>query len=118
MRDSAYAPIEIPVGFWYRPDVIEALAKRDIGELFRLVHESTGASQMRIGAATGYSQGRISVIMKGTYHPRTLETLTRIADGLNMPGHARRTLGLAPTDAASKPAPGSSGSASVEVMDT
>jgi len=98
MRDSAYGPVEIPADFWSRPDVTQALGNRDIGALFRLIKKWTGASQMRIGAATGNAQARVSAIANGKYEVRTFASLTRIADGLNMPSRARLTLGLAPAD--------------------
>ena len=96
MRDSAYGPVTIPPDFWSRPDVNRALASRDIGELFRLLKQWTGLSQMRIGAATGNAQGRVSQIINGNYEVRTIKSLTRSADGLDMPGPARAVLGLAP----------------------
>jgi transcriptional regulator with XRE-family HTH domain/tetratricopeptide (TPR) repeat protein len=96
MRDSAFGPADIAPDFWTRPDVTRALAHRDIGELFRLLKKWTGLSQTRIGVATGLSQGRVSYIINGKYQVRTIKSLTRIADGLNMPGPARAGLGLAP----------------------
>ena len=42
------------------------------------------------------TQPKISGIMRGTARVETLEVFERIADGLNMPGHARIALGLAP----------------------
>ena len=96
MRDSAFGHVAIPPDFWSRPDVRGALASRDMGELFRLLRQRAGISQMRIGAATGNAQGRISDIARGKYHVTTVDSFTRIADGLNMPDQARLTLGLAP----------------------
>jgi transcriptional regulator with XRE-family HTH domain len=95
MRDSASGPVAIPPDFWSRPDVSDALADRDIGKLFRLLTKWTGLSQNRIGVATGLSQGRVSYIINDKYKVRTIKSLARIADGLNMPGPARAALGLA-----------------------
>jgi transcriptional regulator with XRE-family HTH domain len=95
MRDSASGPVAIPPDFWSRPDVIHALADRDIGKLFRLLTKWTGLSQNRIGVATGLGQGRVSYIINDKYKVRTIKSLARIADGLNMPGPARAALGLA-----------------------
>jgi transcriptional regulator with XRE-family HTH domain len=105
MRDSAFGPADIPRDFWTRPDVTRALARRDIGELFRLLRQWTGMSQTRIGAATGLYQGRVSYIINGKYRVKSLKSLASIADGLGMPGPARATLGLAPgsADLASTP---------------
>src|ERR1019366_3791103 len=83
MRDSAFGHVAIPPDFWSRPDVRGALASRDMGELFRLLRQRAGISQMRIGA-------------RGKVHVTTVDSFTRIADGLNMPDQARLTLGLAP----------------------
>ena len=96
MRDSAFGPADIPPEFWTRPDVTRALARQDIGELFRLLKKWTGMSQTRIGAATGLYQGRVSYIINGKYQVTSLKSLAGIADGLHMPGSARATLGLAP----------------------
>ncbi len=71
------------------------LAHRDIGELFRLLQKWTGMSQTRIGVATEIYQGRMSFIINGKQQVKSLKVLARIADGLNMPGPARATLGLA-----------------------
>jgi transcriptional regulator with XRE-family HTH domain len=96
MRESAFGPIAISPAFWSRPDVVRALTSHDIGELFRLLKHRERLSQMRIGAATGNAQGRVSEIINGKYKVRTIKSLTRIADGLDMPGPARAALGLAP----------------------
>jgi len=96
MRDSALGPASISPDFWSRPDVVRALTRCDIGELFGLLRQWAGMSQTRIGAATGNAQGRVSEIINGKYQVRTITSLTRIADGLSMPGPARAALGLAP----------------------
>jgi len=95
MRESAYGLVVVPADFWSRRDVTQALTSRDIGELFRLIKQHTGVSYTRIGAATGNAQGRISEIIHGKYHVKTIASLTRIADGLGMPASARAALGLA-----------------------
>jgi hypothetical protein len=88
--------IEIPDAFWARPDTIDALRCRDIGRLFKLLSQYTGASQTRMGIACDMSQPKVSGIMRGIARVETLEVFERIADGLNMPGQARLALGLAP----------------------
>ena len=100
MRDSAFGPADIPPDFWVRPDVTRALARRDIGALFRLLKQWTGMSQTRIGVATGLYQGRVSYIINDKHKVKSLKKLAEIADGLGMPGHARATLGLAAGSAA------------------
>ena len=115
MRDSAFGPPAVPPGFWARPDVRRALASRDMGELFRLLKQWTGTSQMRIGTAVGLAQGRVSDIVRGKYHVKTVPVFARIADGLDMPDQARIVLGLAPAlaDAHTSAPAGLSGSAAV-----
>jgi len=105
MRESAFGPIAIYPDFWSRSDVTRALTSHDIGELFRLLKQWAGLSQMRIGAATGNAQGRVSEIINGKYKVRSMKSLTRIADGLDMPGPARVALGLAPGDSDSTAGP-------------
>ena len=103
MRDSAFGPVDIPADFWSRREVTRALISRDVGELFRLLRQRAGLSQVRIGTATGLAQGRVSQIVNGKYQVKTIASLARIADGLNMPSLARADLGLAP--GADSPAP-------------
>ena len=105
MRPSAFDPPAIPPAFWERPDVCQALRKRDMGALFRLLRQYTGLSQMRIATAVGLGQGRISEVINGTRaigHTRVFE---RIADGLDMPDHARILLGLSPRQITAIPRP-------------
>jgi transcriptional regulator with XRE-family HTH domain len=96
MRPSAFDPPAIPPAFWERPDVCRALRKRDMGALFRLLCQYTGLSQMRIATAVGLGQGRISEIINGIRNIRDAKVFERIADGLDMPDHARLLLGLSP----------------------
>jgi transcriptional regulator with XRE-family HTH domain len=94
MRDSAFGPIALPNSFWHRPDVAAALTGRDMGELFRLLRSKAGITQTRIATATDMAQGRVSEIARGKRAVTTLAVYTRIADGLNMPEHARILLGV------------------------
>lgn len=48
----------------------------------------------RLGIATGFTQGRVSQIVHHLYFPKPVSVVSRIADGLNMPGPARPALGL------------------------
>ena len=41
MRASAFDRPAIPPGFWERAEVCQAVRRRDMGALFRLVKEST-----------------------------------------------------------------------------
>ena len=99
MRDSALDPPALPDAFWVRPDVRQSLVRRDIGELFRLLRQHAGMSQIRIGTAVGLAQVRVSLIARDRQTVTSSAVLTRIADGLGMPDHARTCLGIAPQQA-------------------
>ncbi|GAA4630346.1 hypothetical protein GCM10023196_055340 [Actinoallomurus vinaceus] len=102
--------LEIPPSLWNGDEVLAALARRDIGQLFRLVRQYIGASQTQIAAACDMTQGKVSEYMKrGGRQVLALEVFERIADGLDMPDDARMTLGLAPRSFRTPPQPGSSG---------
>src|SRR5690349_7902751 len=62
MTGSGVQPLVVPDGFWARDPVLDALRRRDIGGLFRLVSKYTGASQTQLAIAVGMTQGRISEI--------------------------------------------------------
>jgi hypothetical protein len=98
MRDRASGPLVIPADFWHRPAVRDALASRDMGSLLSLVCRYTGVSQNRIGIATGDAQGRISNIVNHKHHVKHHSVFTRMADGLDMPAHARALMGLSTDD--------------------
>ncbi|MFC0439408.1 XRE family transcriptional regulator [Kutzneria buriramensis] len=92
--------VALPDWAWQRPEVRDALRARDMAALFKAVQQYSGASQTRIGRATGLLQGRVSEIIAGTRKVTTLELFERIADGVQMPDDARMLLGLAPQDPA------------------
>ncbi len=96
MASSAFDPLRVPEDFWQRDDVGNTLDHRDISALFRLLSKHTGASQTRIGTATGLSQGSVCLIMNDDRVVSAIDVLERIADGLDMPDAARLRLGLAP----------------------
>ncbi|WP_244312640.1 helix-turn-helix domain-containing protein [Microbispora hainanensis] len=87
----------IPPDLWRRPEMLDALKKRNIGQVFRLIRQYAGVSQTRIGIAVNLSQGKVSEIMRGTAQVTALDVFERIADGLHMPDPARLALGLAPS---------------------
>lgn len=96
---GAGGPIKIPFALWQHPHMLYALGARDIGQVFRMVRQYSGASQSRLAIACGMTQGKVSEIMKvGGRQVSALEVFERIADGLGMPDHARMALGLAPTE--------------------
>ena len=112
MRPRAFDPPSIPAAFWERPDVCQALRRRDMGALFRLICQYTGLSQMRIATAADLGQGRVSEVINGTRAIAATHVFERIADGLGMPDHARILLGLSPRQITASPPPRSTAPAS------
>ncbi|XVQ84016.1 hypothetical protein ACQP2K_35145 [Microbispora siamensis] len=101
MHGNAFEPIQLPARVWNRKESREILKKRDVAGLLTLAGKYAGASQVRISAATGIAQGRISQLIRGQRQVTDIEVYERIAAGLGLPDHARVLLGLAPLDIAS-----------------
>jgi hypothetical protein len=99
MTGRAHELLTIPDSFWQRAETLAALRARDIGRLYQLISQYSGASQTQIGIACGTSQGKVSDIIRGVQQVEKLAVFERIADALDMPDHARITLGLAPRHA-------------------
>jgi hypothetical protein len=98
-------PLAIPTAFWDRTDVLSALDRRAIGDLFDLLRRHVGASQTRIAIALGITQPQVSAIKSGARRVTDFELMIRIADGMEMPDHARLRLGLAPRNATRQDSP-------------
>jgi len=81
-----------PPGFWDRPEVIEALAARDMGAVVRNFRKWTGASQTDISVLVGIPQPHVSELERGIRHVAAMSLFERFAEGLGIP---RRLLGLA-----------------------
>ncbi|MEV0214088.1 DUF5919 domain-containing protein [Micromonospora sp. NPDC050695] len=77
---------------WDTTDMLDALAARDLAQVFRLVQRATRASQTTLGVATGLSQAQVSEITSGARRVSSIDVLTRICAGLSMPRHARMAL--------------------------
>jgi predicted XRE-type DNA-binding protein len=77
--------VDQPIGpqLWERPRMRAALARRDIGEVYRLLG-AAGVSQRQIAALTGQNQSEISDINQGR-QVQAYDLLVRIADGLGIP---------------------------------
>jgi tetratricopeptide (TPR) repeat protein len=58
---------------------------------------------MRTGTAVGLGQGRMSEVINGIRKIRDVKVFERIADGLDMPDHARVLLGLTPRQITAPP---------------
>jgi tetratricopeptide (TPR) repeat protein len=96
MSSRAHEPPRLPDGFWARQDVLQSLAERDVGRLFRLIGKYAGASQSQIAIAVKMTQGQVSTIMSGTRRVSVIEVAERLFDGLDAPDPARIAFGLAP----------------------
>jgi hypothetical protein len=100
--DLTHLPVlDTPAALWHRLEMRTALAERDMGAVFRLVRQHTGAPQTRIAAAIGLGQGRANEVFNGRRRITQLDVLERCAAGLSMPDRARIQLGLAPAGSGS-----------------
>jgi hypothetical protein len=75
-----------------RPEVLGALARRDLGVVIEALAGS-GITQGQISELTGIPQGRLSNWKTGTREPRGLATFEKFAN-VGLPPAARRALGL------------------------
>lgn len=81
-----------PPDLWDRPEMTEALARRDMGAVLTIYRKWTGATQTQIAAACEVPQSHVSEIQNGRRQVTSLEIFERMADGIGIP---RRRLGLA-----------------------
>ncbi|MFG1885978.1 hypothetical protein [Micromonospora sp. NPDC049102] len=89
--------------FWRRDDVRLALARREIGTLFKIYLEAhPDCTQTQLALLTSHDRSDVSNFIRGTRGPRVtdIDVLARVADGLLMPDESRVMLGLAPVDVA------------------
>jgi hypothetical protein len=86
---------EIVERVFARQDGLAPCQRRDLGGIVR-VCAKYGITQGMIAGMTGIGQGRLSEYNTGKHSQPTLSTWEALADGLGMPGVARRALGLAP----------------------
>ena len=92
MRARLLEALALPPDFWRSDTLLDALAARDVGHLFRLVQKVTGASQTQMGMVTGLSQAQVSEIMSRKRQVSTIEVLARIVEGFGIPDPARTVL--------------------------
>lgn len=78
-----------------RDDVRRALAEHDFAAAFILMKKYSGLSQNKIAAACQLTPGKVSKIVSGQHQVTSFDVISRISDGLRVPGHmlglARRT---------------------------
>ncbi len=92
MTSRRHQPPAPPPGFWDRPEIVAALAARDMGAVVRNYRKWTGASQTDISMLVGIPQPHVSELERGFRHVTALDLFERFADGLGIP---RQLLGLA-----------------------
>jgi transcriptional regulator with XRE-family HTH domain len=85
-------PPHAPADLWLKPDMVDALKRRDFADILKLYRRWTGASQTDISALVGVSQPYVSDVENRKTRVSALDLIERFADGLNAPRHA---LGLA-----------------------
>lgn len=85
-------PPTAPAGLWERPEMVEALARRDMGTVVKIFRQWTGASQTDVSVLVGMPQSHVSDLERGVRRVTSLELFERFADGLGIP---RGLLGLA-----------------------
>ncbi|MGH3767095.1 MAG: helix-turn-helix domain-containing protein [Pseudonocardiaceae bacterium] len=87
---TPYGEIVIHSAVWEQPPMRAALARRDIGAVYRMLTRA-GVSQRQIAHQTGQAQSEVSEIMQGR-QVMGYAVLARIAEGLGIP---RGLMGLA-----------------------
>jgi len=102
----------IDPALWDDPDMRVALARHDIGEVYRRL-AAAGIKQRRIADLTGQSQSEVSAIVQGR-PVQSYDLLVRIADGLGVP---RGWMGLGHDEISVQYTPGYDGPITVEDED-
>ncbi|WP_350277547.1 hypothetical protein [Kribbella sp. HUAS MG21] len=101
-RRRVFDPGTVPASFWHRSDVQEALARRDVAQLFRrYLADFADCTQTQLALLTEHDRSDVSNWVRGTRHGQVsdINVLTRIAEGLCIPDNGRILMGLAPADA-------------------
>ncbi|WP_163513712.1 XRE family transcriptional regulator [Fodinicola acaciae] len=92
---TGYDPIEVPPEFWEDPRVLAALKAKHVGRLFAvLTRWPYTFTQTRVGTAVGMQQPLVSKYIREVHQAKEMHVFRRIADGLEMPAHARALFGL------------------------
>lgn len=98
-RRKAFDPRAVLLTFWRDGEVQTALARHDIGALFRMfLAQHPDCTQTQLALLTEHDRSEVSNLVRGSRSGRIgdIDVLTRIADGLQMPDEARVLTGLAP----------------------
>lgn len=95
-------PAALPEHVLRRPDVQEALARRDFGRLFHLARKWAGISYSKIAASCDIKPERVGQLARGNGAITTYNKIVQICDGMRIPGHF---LGLLPRPWEKQPGP-------------
>ncbi|WP_430791723.1 DUF5919 domain-containing protein [Actinoplanes sp. G11-F43] len=109
MSTRAGTAFSVPEHLWGTDGMLDALAARDIAQVFRLIQRETRVSQTHLGVAIGLSQAQVSEIIGGSRRVSSIDVLTRISTGLCMPTEARVVLMLGDRSHGTTPTTTSSG---------
>jgi transcriptional regulator with XRE-family HTH domain/tetratricopeptide (TPR) repeat protein len=96
---KTFDPGAVSLAFWRQDEVQTALARHDVGALFRMfLAAHPDCTQTQLALLTEHDRSEISNLVRGTRSGRIgdIDVLTRIADGLQMPDDSRVLAGLAP----------------------
>ncbi|MCW2900591.1 MAG: tetratricopeptide repeat protein, partial [Streptosporangiaceae bacterium] len=87
---------ELPLEFWFRPDVAAACMDWDLGKIFRYVLDETHISEERFGGLIGRSQAQVWRIANHKSECYDIRVFKAVADAFGCPA---LLLGLAPSGA-------------------
>ena len=90
MNVSVDKPRDPNPAWWHQPGMRDALARRDVGEVFTLLCRRHHMTQRRIAELAGFASSEIYEIMQGR-QVMAYDVLVRIATGLGIP---RASMGL------------------------
>jgi hypothetical protein len=85
---------ELPVEFWFRPEVAAACMDWDLGKIFRYVLDETRISEERFGQLIGRSQAQVWRIANHKSECYDIRVFKAVADAFGCPA---LLLGLAPS---------------------
>jgi transcriptional regulator with XRE-family HTH domain len=91
MDESTSTALDVGTSFWRTDVMLDALANRDIGTVFRLLTDE-GVYQWVIAGLVGLNSSEVSEVINGDRRIISYETLARICDALQVP---RSQMGLA-----------------------
>lgn len=80
----------VPDWVWADPDVRQALADFDFGQVSKLVRHLGSIRQENLAQLTGLSQGFLSMLESGARQLTSIDRIIEFLDGLNVPAELVR----------------------------